>query len=432
MTIKIFHNDGEGYPTYRRCLITIGSIVLSVFLLTKCISDQKDGTINEDEASVAPNTKRQQFAGSAACAGCHKSVYQTHLNTAHYLTSQPASGKYIKGNFDSGKNSFVFNDRVKLIMEKRNDSFYQVAYVNGAEKQSRRFDIVVGSGTKGQSYLNWIKGGLFQLPITYFAAAEQWSNSPGYPDKPVFNRPITSRCLECHSTYVQKISEPQKEREEFDHNQIIYGVDCEKCHGPAARHVEFQQKNPKDTTAQYIVNPQKLSRQQNLDLCALCHGGRLTKTKPSFSFEVGDKLTDYFVQDTAGYNAADIDVHGNQYGLLAKSKCFQMSQMTCSSCHNAHEKEKEKIALFSQRCLNCHSNDHEKVCKINAVVGSSINQNCIDCHMPKQPSRSIAVLLQRSKIPTAVLMRTHLIKKYPDETKKFIDNMKMKVTMPAR
>jgi hypothetical protein len=205
----------------------------------------------------------------------------------------------------------------------------------------------------------------------------------------------------------------------------LYGVDCEKCHGPAAKHVEFQSQNPTDTLGKHVINPARLSRQQNLDLCALCHGGRLRKTKPSFTFEAGDKLSDYFLIDTAGSTGADIDVHGNQYGLLAKSKCFKMSEMTCSSCHSPHENEKGKIAILSQRCLNCHSSEHKTTCKMNTIIGSSINQNCIDCHMPKQTSRSITVLLQGAELPTAALMRTHLIKIYPDETKKFLDSMKL-------
>jgi hypothetical protein len=414
------------YASYRRSTLTVSVIVISIFVLTKCINEQKQESGEETKVKEEIHTVTwDQFAGSAVCAGCHKNIYESHLSTAHYLTSALISEQSVKGSFASGKSSFVFNERVKVIMEKRDSGFYQVAYLNGVEKQSRRFDIIIGSGTKGQSYLNWMNNGLFQMPITYFTAAAQWSNSPGYPGKVVFNRPITSRCLECHSTFVQKISDVNKDPEEFDHNKIIYGVDCERCHGPAANHVAFQSKYPKDASAHDIVNPSKLSRQQNLDLCALCHGGGLKKAKPSFTFKAGDRLADYFTFDTVGRNTADIDVHGNQYGLLAGSKCFKMSQMTCSSCHNPHQNEKAKLALFSKRCSNCHNNaEHYKQCKMRTVIGSAINQNCIDCHMPKQASRSIAVLLQGSATPTAVLMRTHLIKIYPDETKKFLDNLK--------
>ena len=421
------------YSTYRQSLIVISVIVLIVFLSTKCIDKQKSDTAVQTETPAGkPKADWNQFVGSAACESCHISIYESHRNTAHYHTSAISTADNIHGSFDKGKNSIVFSDRVKVVMEKRGDGFYQAAYLNGEENQNRRIDIVIGSGTKGQSYLNWMQNRLFQLPITYFTAAHQWSNSPGYPGKVVFNRPITSRCLECHSTYVQKISSAEMEPEEFDQTRILYGVDCEKCHGPAASHVEYQTKNPTDTLGKYIVNPGLLTRQQNLDLCALCHGGRLSKTKPSFGFEAGDKLTDYFILDTATRRAADIDVHGNQAGLLAASKCFRMSQMTCSSCHNAHENEKGKVAVISKRCMNCHNNEHGTLCKMNDVIGTVINKNCIDCHMPKQSSRSIAVMLQGESVPAAVLMRTHLIKIYPDETEKVLNTMKWKVAIPAK
>ena len=149
-------------------------------------------------------------------------------------------------------------------MEKRDSGFFQVGYKNGVAIKSEKFDIVVGSGRKGQSYLSWIHNHLVQLPITYYTASSQWSNSPGYnPHKVMFNRPITSRCLECHSTYFEKISDTAERLEDFNPNKIMYGVDCEKCHGPAAMHVKFQSENPTFTKAKFIVNPGKLSTSKN-------------------------------------------------------------------------------------------------------------------------------------------------------------------------
>lgn len=289
---------------------------------------------------------------------------------------------------------------------------------------NRRIDIVFGSGNKGQSFLNWYNNRLLQLPITFFTAADQWSNSPGFPEKAVFNRPVTSRCMECHTTYTEKVSDPGNEWEEFDRDKILYGINCEKCHGPAAQHVQFQSQHLQETQGRYIVNPARLSRKQNIDMCALCHGGSITKTRPSFQFSAGDTLSHYFLIDSTSKDAANIDVHGNQYGLLAASKCFKSSDMTCSNCHNPHENEKGKLALFSQRCMNCHNNKHGNLCTMSGQIGSSIIKNCIDCHMPKQPSMSIAVMLQGASTPTPAFMRSHFIKVYPEETKKFLAVLK--------
>jgi hypothetical protein len=311
-------------------------------------------------------------------------------------------------------------------MEKRDSGYYQVIYYQGEEKKALPFDIVIGSGVKGQSVLYWLNNRLFQLPITYFTFADKWANSPGFPKTVQINRPITSRCLECHATYADKISSTSGP-EEFDHNRLIFGVDCERCHGPAAKHIEFQSQNPKETTGKYIINPARLSRQQNLDLCALCHGGSIKKTKPSFTFTVGDTLSHYFVIDSLNkdaINSGTIDVHGNKYGLMKASKCFRMSEtLTCNSCHNTHENETGKLALFSQRCMTCHNNEHGNFCTINPAPFSQ-KTNCIDCHMPAKPSQSIVLFSEGEEAPRAALFRSHFISIYPDETKKFMQNKK--------
>jgi len=403
---------------YRSSSITLFVILLSMFILTKCISNEK-----EKQTAVVKDGY-SEFAGSTSCISCHKSIYDTHINTSHYKTSAIASEKNILGSFDAGKNTFAYNAASMVSMEKQTGGFYQVGYINGVEKKSQRFDMVIGSGTKGQSYASWINNVLVQLPVTWFASANQWCNSPGYPNKIAFNRPITSRCLECHSSFAQKISAPEKEPEEFDKSRLILGVDCEKCHGPAAEHVKFQTQNPKESKAKFIISPASFSRQQSLDMCAVCHGGRLQKTKPSFQFKAGDKLSDYFLIDTTPKDANAMDVHGNQYGLLAASKCFKMSKtLTCNTCHNSHENEKGNAAVFSQRCISCHNDKHQDavLCKMTASLSAGIlNRACISCHMPEQPSMAIAVLLQGQYTPTPALMHTHLIKNYPDETKKVL------------
>lgn len=415
-------------------------IVLCIFFWARCIDKKKDASEDEATAPAAPaapvarppayvdRVNRSQFAGSVSCARCHKAIYDSHIHTAHYLTTRPASEGAIKGSFLPGRNRFAYDPDMMVVMEKRDSGLFQVGYYQGVERITRRFDIVVGSGSKGQTYLTRSGDRLYQLPVSYFTAAKEWANSPLFPTHPVlFNRPITSRCLECHSTYAKKISAGNREPEEFDQRAMIYGVDCEKCHGPAAEHVAFQTAHPSVKTAQYIVNPAKLTRQQNLDLCALCHGGRLQKTKPSFEFQPGDTLSNYFNlrADIGPPNPTEIDVHGNQYGLLRASKCFlQSTNMTCNTCHNSHANERGNVALFSQRCMTCHDGGHGAdgahltFCKDKDLPRAILIRNCIDCHMPLQASRSITELLPGDKNPTAALIRSHYISIYPGNTQK--------------
>jgi hypothetical protein len=408
------------FSGHNKCAICLAIIISCVFVLARCVN-------NDKKENDSRNDTFKKFAGSESCASCHRDIYHKHLLTEHHLTSAPSTNKNILGSFEPGKNLFAFDPFTSVKMERRDSGFYQVEYNNGNKIREGRFDVVVGSGRKGQSYLSWMNNGLVQLPITYFSPEKQWSNSPGYPPHTVaFYRPITSRCLECHSTFFEKTSDPSRRLETFDHNKIIYAVECEKCHGPAAEHVTFHSENPSVKEAKFIINPGKLPRERLLDLCTLCHGGALAKTKPSFQFQAGDTLSNYFSLQAVAQNADNIDVHGNQMGLLSLSKCFVIGKVTCISCHDVHENENGKVETFSQRCVTCHSGGHEKLCKMTNQIGPAISQNCIDCHMPKQFSHAVAVYLEGADAPTPALMRTHYIKTYPGETQKFLSLLKNK------
>lgn len=400
----------------RRSSILICLIICLCVFLIQCIDREN----KEQKVTSSKNIGFDQFAGSATCATCHKQIYDSFLNTGHFLTSQTASEKNIKGSFEKGSNVFNYRPGVSIKMEKSDSGFYQVEYINGKKKIVRRFDITIGSGTRGQTYLSWQGNLPTQLPISYLTSENTWANSPGDVNV-YFDRPIDSRCLECHTTYAKVIPfRLQNTPEEFDHTKILYSIGCEKCHGPAAKHVEYQKENPKATIGKYIINPANFSRQQSLDLCSLCHGGRIKSTQPTFSFTSGDKLKDYFIVDTSAANAS-IDVHGNQLGLLKKSKCFKMSSLTCVTCHDSHKNERGNLTLYSQRCMTCHNEQHGTFCKVKADK-ATISSNCIDCHMPNEISKSIVLQLQDKKIPTAQLLRTHFITVYPDATKKFLLN----------
>jgi Cytochrome c554 and c-prime len=402
-----------------RSFVAILIISLSVFIFSKCISGEKKNSTDQKKV------KYGDFAGSASCVSCHKDIYGDHINTGHYNSSQPASENKILGSFQQEHNSFSFNALSKVVMEKREDGYYQVEYLMDKEGRKSRFDITIGSGRKGQSYLSWKNHSLIQMPVTYFTPESTWSGSPGFnPNRIAFNRVVTSRCLECHSTYFETTSSKEKHPEEFDKKNIIYGIDCEKCHGPAKEHVDFHITNPGIKEAKYIVNTGKLPRQVKLDVCGLCHSGRLTKTQPSFSFQSGDSLMDFFTEPNTPVQVGGIDVHGNQLGMLSQSKCFIASDMTCESCHNVHEKEQGRLDVFSQRCAGCHTESKNNLCDLMKTVGNVISQNCIDCHMPLQPSHSIAVFLEGASVPTPAKLRTHYIKVYKEESKKIVEFLK--------
>ena len=86
--------------------------------------------------------------------------------------------------------------------------------------------------------------------------------------------------------------------------------------------------------------------------------------------------------------------------------------------------ESDLGGIVTKRCQTCHQDNSGHACKMNILSTTTLKQNCIDCHMPEQPSKAIIVQLQDNPAPVSAYMRTHLIKVYPDETKKFLLSLK--------
>lgn len=364
------------------------------------------------------------YAGAASCRGCHKDIYGRFIKTAHNLTSSPASAQTIKGSFKPGNNHFPYNRFMEVVMEEKNGGFFQTSHINGQPFQSEPFDVVIGSGRKGQTYLYWKEDQLFQLPISYYVPTESWCISPGYPLNMVrFDRVIVGRCMECHGSRAEV--DEANNTTYFNKNSIVLGVNCERCHGPAARHVQFHELNKSEKTARFITSKTQFTRQQSLDACALCHSGIRESTKPPFSFVAGDKLSDFSLPIYNEDSAAMLDVHGNQYGLLTASKCFKQSlTMNCSSCHNVHKEEIDNPKLFSSRCITCHNDNSHTTCTLKDTKNIKLSDNCIDCHMPVLPSKNIFLQTNDSTKSSADYVRTHLVSIYPEITTRFINQTK--------
>jgi nitrate/TMAO reductase-like tetraheme cytochrome c subunit len=359
---------------------------------------------------------------SAECASCHRSVFDSHNGTAHYLSSSPATAASIKGSFKTGRNRFIYNDRMDVLLEKKNNQFFQTASFNGALFESEPFDIVIGSGRKGQSYLYWDSVRLFQLPVSYYTPADSWCNSPGYPTNIVyFNKQVPGQCMECHATSA-RVLQLDNGAVGFNRNSIVYGITCERCHGPGAAHSTYHTAHPGEKEGKEIISSRRLSRQQRLDACALCHSGFRREIRPSFSFTVGDTLDNFSTPNYDVDSTKTLDVHGNQYGLLTASKCFKVAeQLDCSSCHNVHADEYGKAAVFSQRCQTCHSQPTQHSCSFPPVKELKLENNCIDCHMPALPSQKILLQLSGKAKPVHDLVRTHHIGIYPDISRRLAD-----------
>jgi hypothetical protein len=358
-----------------------------------------------------------KMIGSQACRNCHANIYDSHIETAHFKDSRPAEGQYIKGSFEAGNNFFNYNQFMSVELRKEGDRFVQAGMVGGTEMQKAFFDIVIGSGRKGQTYLFWQGNNLFQLPVSYYTETNSWCNSPGFPNVFKFNRPIPLNCLECHATFA-KSNGVVDGKEDYEPASIIYGIDCERCHGGGADHVSWHLEHKEDKIGRYIVNTAKMDRQVRVDGCALCHSGFRKAIQPPFNFQFGDTLAKFSTGSPISHKADTLDVHGNQYGLMAASQCYiKSATMDCSSCHNVHRNEYNQPKLYSARCMNCHGDKEAVHCSFKPTAGMVLEDNCIDCHMPILSSNKIRLDVNGKQTQLPDRIRTHYISIYKNRAK---------------
>jgi cytochrome c554/c'-like protein len=385
-----------------------------LFLLVVSIASPAGRSWSEQfPANSLPVTRadESQISGDSddnVCRACHQEKVAGYWQTSHHKTSQLAGKLTIAGNFSAGHNVMkTSNPELSFRMEANQRGIFQTAISGVAPdtiSRSERFDIVIGSGGKGQTYLYWKGDELFQLPVTYWTELGQWVNSPGYKDGTAdFSRRIPPRCLDCHAGFFESNAPPLNR---YRKSGFVLGISCQKCHGPGSAHTANPASPASKASSPLIVNPGRLSRERQMDLCALCHAGIGELKAPPFTYIAGESLDKYV--DLPRYNTdTDIDVHGSQVELLRKSRCYQASAtMTCSTCHNVHQVEHD-LAVFSDRCLSCHK---VEACGEYSKLGRNIARNCIDCHMPNQPTNLIVSDSNGRKVRPQV--RSHWIKRY--------------------
>lgn len=345
--------------------------------------------VRADDSASPP---RGAHLGDEACAPCHRTVVESYRRTAHFHTSSLPSLATIHGDFRPGQNVFQSaNPGLHFVMEARTDGEFQRAVLRVAPEQamerSERFDVIMGSGRKGQTYLYWDGNRLFQLPISYWSELGEWVNSPGYVDGVAnFDRPIEPRCLECHASAFTAQPPPENA---YDPASLVLGISCEKCHGPGAEHVRLYRsaQPPASPVAGAIVNPARLPRARRIEVCALCHAGIGTSVVPPGSFVPGRELAHYLVV-SAPKGAMHIDVHGSQVQLLERSRCFRASAaLTCDTCHDVHQPQRD-LGAMAGACLKCHTVES---CGQFKPLGHRIDRRCIVCHMPLEQTEQIVI-----------------------------------------
>jgi predicted CXXCH cytochrome family protein len=352
-----------------------------------------------------------EYVDPALCAGCHQRVaksYQlTGMGHSVYLPpaaagTGPAAQEHMIGDFKT--QNTVHNEASGLtytmvehdgkFFERRSEIGFDGQEINVAEEQ---IDYVIGSGNHARTFLHrGLDGRLIELPVTWYTEGSgYWAMSPGYdrPEQEDFRRSIPGECMGCHNGFPVQGKYPDRGTSGLSvfPKEMPLGIDCQRCHGPGGAHVRVARSEnaPTEAIRQSIVNPARLSRDRQLEVCMQCHLETSSSLMPNEirrydrtieSFRPGEPLGDYklYFDRASSANGDRFEIAHASY-RLRMSTCFRSSDMTCITCHDPHQSYRTatSTARYLAVCRSCHQTVVHK-------TSLPSDADCLSCHMPKR------------------------------------------------
>jgi hypothetical protein len=384
-----------------------------------------------------------EYLGDEACRKCHSTIYaefkQTGMGRSVSIPSVEDARELTKPvtiiNRKLKRTYSVYAREGKIFHEEsENDSKGHVVF-----SETHEIAYSVGGGDVGKSYLVAKGDSLFVSPISYYERIRGWDLSPGYGDGIFrgFTRRVVDLCVDCHTGWPQLVAGSHSRFQQPPFRFLTVG--CERCHGPGAIHVEQRTQEAavagsvEESADLSIVNPRRLRPEIRDDVCAQCHlagdARVLQPGKDYLDFRPGTPLGDVVAifsvpQTIKGNHFVALD----QFEQVKISRCWTASngRMGCISCHDPHVQlhREQAIDFFRSRCLNCHARGscREPLAQRQAT---SPPDNCILCHMPKQPTENIGhssitdhrILRTQSEIPAGLQSGASLSAELISDTK---------------
>lgn len=338
-----------------------------------------------------------------SCRSCHANIHETFIHTGMGKSFDHATKE---------KSDAIYSPHI-AVYDPKSDFYYQPFFKkdslfikeyrlkNGdtTHQRTERISYIVGSGQHTNSHIIDVNGYIFQAPITFYTQEKRWDLAPGYEHKNQrFDRFLTTECITCHNHL------PEFETGSLNkYTKMPTGIECERCHGPGEIHVREKLAGNKVDTSKFIdytiVNPADLSRDLQMDLCQRCHLQGIAVLEPQkdfFDFKPGMKLNEVLNVFLPRYSDShEKFIMASQADRLRLSKCYQMSDMTCLTCHNPHKSvEVTGKAQYNQACMNCHqsaadNSNLQTTCSAPEAERIAQQNDCSGCHL--QPSGSIDI-----------------------------------------
>ncbi len=385
-----------------------------------------------------------KYVGSDTCKSCHEKQQAEWSATWHAKMERWPTADIIVGDFNDrtitykdikvkskdGKEE-VLTFQVKT--HKKDGKFFFTVLDKDNAANNQTFEIAKVLGGKwDQHYEIKIGENYLPTPIRWSVAAKDWliSTYRPYdwvtPDGTPDGRPLKieelpkgrfaeAKCSGCHTTGFEFYKDVAAGHWKAKGKGEL-GIACERCHGPASKHVAEAQEAktsgkklaPEATT---IVHPLKdLNALQQTQVCATCHGRNTNKKISDLSFQQGflpgdvDMTTRARFWSYSGTSNPDeykyfwpndwAKRNRQQWQDFQKSTHFNKAGMSCLTCHTFHGKwEGAQLRQKPEEmCVSCHSSaGYAKRGNAELFAGSPMHKagvQCVDCHMAKIGYRS--------------------------------------------
>ncbi len=373
------------------------TLLFLALIVAWCFSFCKKASTTSTDSPFRNVRDSVAYVGMATCASCHKDIHDTFIHTGmgrsfDHATLQKTAATFGPHAvvFDSLRNFYYhhfFKDSTMYVLEYRLGE-------NGDTIHHRleKISYIVGSGQHTNSHILDINGYIYQAPVTWYTQEGRWDLAPGFKENNSrFGRWLTEECITCHNNYPEQVPGSMNR-----FSKMPTGIQCERCHGPGKLHVEEKLAGiVVDTSklADYsIVNPRRLPRDLQMDLCQRCHlqgVAVLNEGKSFFDFKPGMKLSEVLNVYLPRFTDSDERfIMASQADRLRMSECFKQSEeLSCISCHQPHRSvEITPASQYNNACLKCHNST---ACTEKPELRASKSDNCASCHMPKSGSKDI-------------------------------------------
>jgi tetratricopeptide (TPR) repeat protein len=174
-------------------------------------------------------------------------------------------------------------------------------------------------------------------------------------------------------------------------------VNCESCHGPAAKHVKLMQQGSTgvDIGLEALAT---LDQDRSVGTCMGCHA---LKTRLASGYVPGAQLTQFYSVALSQLGEKPFTPDGRtrtfayQEGHYA-SDCYRNGGMTCASCHDPHTQGYRTVdgepipgRVDDRQCTSCHASKRDNVQQHTKHVPGSTGSNCVSCHMPYEQQHEL-------------------------------------------